>query len=26
VTGTLLKFNSELPPELSEIVEDFKEL
>jgi len=25
-TGTLLKFNSELPPELSEIVEEFKEL
>jgi 23S rRNA pseudouridine1911/1915/1917 synthase len=26
VTGTLLKFNSALPPELSGIVEDFKEL
>ena len=25
-SGTLLKFNSELPPELSEIVEEFKEL
>jgi 23S rRNA pseudouridine1911/1915/1917 synthase len=26
VRGTLLKFNSALPPELSEIVDDFKEL
>jgi 23S rRNA pseudouridine1911/1915/1917 synthase len=25
-TGTLLKFNSVLPPELSAIIEDFKEL
>ncbi len=25
-TGTLLKFNSELPPDLSDIVEAFKEL
>jgi 23S rRNA pseudouridine1911/1915/1917 synthase len=26
VAGTLLKFNSELPPDLAEIVDDFKEL